>query len=175
MGITEKRAQVMRGPRRSTCPGPSCLAKITDDQVCCKSCWFKLPKPMREEIWRLFEDERGSVKHRKAVLGAIAWLDASAKPSPTAAATTTATNGAPMQKDHCASCKAEIFWATTEKNGKAHPINYAPDPEGNVVIIAPADPREPLVASMDVGFRKNGPRYMTHFATCPDSASWSKR
>lgn len=79
-----------------------------------------------------------------------------------------------MKQDLCASCKAPIFWAETEKNGKPMPIDYAPNEMGNVVIIAPADPREPLVASLDVGFRKNGPRYMTHFATCPDSKSWSK-
>lgn len=78
-----------------------------------------------------------------------------------------------MQRDHCKSCKAEIFWAETEK-GRPIPIDYAPTDRGNVVIIAPSDPREPLVASMDVKRRKEGPRYTAHFATCPDAGAWRK-
>lgn len=78
-----------------------------------------------------------------------------------------------MQKDTCRSCKAEIFWASTEK-GKAIPIDYAPTERGNVVIIAPADPREPLVASMDVMRRASGPRYVAHFATCAHADQWRK-
>lgn len=80
----------------------------------------------------------------------------------------------PMRKDTCASCKAAIFWAITEANGKPIPIDYAPVASGNVVIIAPDDPRQPLVASMDIRRRQNGPRYVAHFATCPDAALWSK-
>lgn len=69
-----KRAAVTQGPMANSCPTPGCANKRTGEQVCCRRCWFLLPKAMRDQIWRLYESEKGSMRHRRAVLGAIAFL-----------------------------------------------------------------------------------------------------
>lgn len=75
----------------------------------------------------------------------------------------------------CTSCGARIVWAKTE-NDKAIPIDYLPVTNGNVDLVADADPREPPTAFMldKAGFRsvnestRHSPflRYQSHFASC---------
>lgn len=61
----------------------------------------------------------------------------------------------------CRTCGADIRWLRLAKSGKAIPIDPNPNPEGTLIIkdgmghTAPEDHK--------------GPRYMTHFATCPDA------
>ena len=53
----------------------SCERAHADDQVCCRPHWFSLPKPVREEIWRLYRVEAGSAAHVDAVHSALDWLN----------------------------------------------------------------------------------------------------
>jgi hypothetical protein len=65
----------------------------------------------------------------------------------------------------CRSCKQPIRWAVTEK-GHRMPVDPAPRADGNVTLTAQG-PDEPPLAR--VGQGGNGPRYVSHFATCPDA------
>lgn len=51
---------------------------------------------------------------------------------------------------HCRSCQQPVLFATNEKTGKASPFDYVPN------IHEPTDS-------------------VSHFATCPQAASWRKR
>jgi hypothetical protein len=57
------------------CRVDNCLRSHRDDQVCCAHHWFRLPKPIRDEIWRLFREQEGSEDHVKAVYAAIGSLN----------------------------------------------------------------------------------------------------
>lgn len=64
----------------------------------------------------------------------------------------------------CRSCSAEIIWCETS-NGKAMPVDFEPDPNGNVELVqrtahwplAIVHPQPPMVAA-DL--------HQSHFATC---------
>ena len=58
------------------CRIESCDRKHADDQVCCRPHWFALPKPMRDEIWRLYLTDPSSDSHRTAVFDALEYLNA---------------------------------------------------------------------------------------------------
>ena len=53
---------------------PACQLKIKAHEVACRRHWLSLPKPIRDEIWRLYRSERGSDAHRAAVFKAIEML-----------------------------------------------------------------------------------------------------
>lgn len=67
----------------------------------------------------------------------------------------------------CRGCGAAIVWTETEA-GKSAPIDAAPNPDGQVVLSQPDDPREPMRSRV---LKKNEqapmPRYTNHFSTCP--------
>ena len=68
----------------------------------------------------------------------------------------------------CKSCGAPITWAEHHKTGKRMPMQI--DENGGWVLISSlaylADAR--LLDADDLA----GPRYSSHFATCPQAASW---
>jgi hypothetical protein len=71
----------------------------------------------------------------------------------------------------CASCEAPVIWVVTEK-GKRMPIDAKPDPVNGRFRILKGD---------SVDFVKDSeleanvkPLFASHFATCPDSASWRR-
>lgn len=57
------------------CPAKNCSAAIGTDQVACRTHWFKIPKPLRDQIWQLFRTKPGSDQHRNAVFAAIEFLN----------------------------------------------------------------------------------------------------
>ena len=63
----------------------------------------------------------------------------------------------------CRSCGAPIRWERTV-NGKAIPLDPDPVADGNFGIR-----NDGKVASIH-GFPDDAPRYVTHFATCPNAA-----
>jgi hypothetical protein len=81
----------------------------------------------------------------------------------------------------CRSCKAPIFWALTP-NGRRIPLDAEPVDGGNIVLDdpaaeAPTDPRTARVVGKEAQpnlFGDDGPRYTSHFATCPDADSHRK-
>jgi len=62
----------------------------------------------------------------------------------------------------CTSCDGRILWARTPK-GKLIPLDPLPDPRGNMVL----EGTTARVATA-ADFPLDGPRYMPHWATCPD-------
>jgi hypothetical protein len=80
----------------------------------------------------------------------------------------------------CRSCRAEIWWAETLA-GKRIPVDTEPAPDGNVVLLRGGRGEAPPVvlvmsqAQADTVIPDVGPRYMSHYATCPQAAEWRKR
>lgn len=77
-----------------------------------------------------------------------------------------------MNITECRSCKAKIFWVKTEK-GKAMPLDAMPFPDGNIVLCEATETAH-VLAKKEVGSLQLGPRYKSHFATCPNSAKHRK-
>ncbi|HEY1309247.1 MAG TPA: hypothetical protein VGF24_37165 [Vicinamibacterales bacterium] len=68
----------------------------------------------------------------------------------------------------CKSCGAEIVWAKTIK-GRPIPLDRAPSQRGNVVL---SDEGTALVYNSPGAIApryQDSPRYLSHFATCPDA------
>jgi hypothetical protein len=63
----------------------------------------------------------------------------------------------------CRSCKAPIVWARHEFTRRAMPLDAEPVENGNVVlegnVARVVGPNVPV----------SGPRYVSHFATCPNA------
>lgn len=75
----------------------------------------------------------------------------------------------------CASCGAPVVWAVT-MNDKAMPVDPDPVENGNLIL-------EPTAAGTRAAFvarppeladDPNGDRWVSHFATCPQSKTWRK-
>ncbi|MEM6988893.1 MAG: hypothetical protein AAF721_00305 [Myxococcota bacterium] len=78
----------------------------------------------------------------------------------------------------CKSCKAPITWAITDK-GRSIPIDAKPVENGNLVLVredGPAEMRgQKLLRARAPGlFDAGAPRYVSHFATCPNSKEHRK-
>jgi hypothetical protein len=73
----------------------------------------------------------------------------------------------------CSSCGAPIVWAETEA-GRPIPLDRAPRTAGNIVqtdLDLFHDPTGPIrVRYLRRDEPHDGPRYVSHFATCPDAA-----
>lgn len=57
-------------------PTTFCRRMRRDDQVVCKDHWFRLPKPLRDEVWRLYRSARGSAEHRAVIRECLRFLNA---------------------------------------------------------------------------------------------------
>jgi hypothetical protein len=80
----------------------------------------------------------------------------------------------------CRSCGAAIVWAVTPE-GRRMPVDADPVDGGNVLLAPAVEPGGSPTATV-VGkrvqpslFGDDGPRYVSHFATCPDSAKHRRR
>lgn len=71
---------------------------------------------------------------------------------------------------HCRSCKAPIFWATTSGDRRI-PIDANPVPDGTLIVDGDV---AYLLGSLGLE-DYSGPRYQTHFATCPDAKGWRRK
>jgi hypothetical protein len=82
----------------------------------------------------------------------------------------------------CARCAAPMFWARAAESGKAIPIDYEPEPKGNLVVAAVgADLNRlgttaywvgPYSEEEDDGFDI---RFVSHFVTCPMADEFRKK
>lgn len=76
-------------------------------------------------------------------------------------------------KEHCSdmascrSCNADIEWAEWEASGKAIPLDRAPDPKGNLVLVAG---KVRMYKEEDAKLARE--RRVSHFATCPHRDDW---
>lgn len=74
----------------------------------------------------------------------------------------------------CRSCGASVVWVETEHQ-KAMPIDAEPSPKGNLVL-EPVDASKPSLRTVHVqrGSDAAGPRYLSHFSTCPQARKWRR-
>lgn len=72
----------------------------------------------------------------------------------------------------CRSCHAPVVWAVTTR-GKRIPLDPAPVEHGNIVlgVSGRSDPIAIVVPAEQI-LLADGPRFISHFATCPNSARW---
>lgn len=55
------------------CPG-GCGSELSQRQLACRRCWFKLPKHLRvNAAYRLRTDGGDHIEHRRAVIAALSW------------------------------------------------------------------------------------------------------
>lgn len=75
----------------------------------------------------------------------------------------------------CRGCGAEMRWALTDK-GKGIPLDPEPVADGNLVLDSEAADGRPVVRYVRKG-EDTGilPRYVAHFATCPEAKEFRKK
>jgi hypothetical protein len=77
----------------------------------------------------------------------------------------------------CRSCHAPVIWAVTAA-GKRMPVDAEPVDGGNVLLDQRQDPPLATVVGKQVQaglFGDDGPRFASHYVTCPDADQWRKR
>lgn len=57
------------------CPVRACTGKRKEWQLVCLGHWRRVPKALRDEIWRLYQNERGSAAHLAAISAALRLLN----------------------------------------------------------------------------------------------------
>jgi len=70
-------------------------------------------------------------------------------------------------------CQAIIIWTVTERTGKRMPVDAQPSPDGNLVL-TPSPHGAPISKVADL-LDPDGPRYLSHFATCPAAKGFRHR
>lgn len=53
------------------CPVPECSQPVKAGQLLCRTHWFRVPKRIRDDVWREYRADAGSVPHRRACVEAI--------------------------------------------------------------------------------------------------------
>lgn len=71
----------------------------------------------------------------------------------------------------CSSCGADIFWSVTS-TGKKIPIDSEPRKDGNIFI---SNESAVYITANSPESEATTPRYVSHFATCPQSKDWRKK
>lgn len=74
----------------------------------------------------------------------------------------------------CRSCDAPIVWANTAGQ-KLMPVDAEPTEEGNVELTPGSLGRGPTATVLTGPSLFGGPRYTSHFATCPEADAWRQR
>jgi hypothetical protein len=61
------------GLPQGQCPVPGCGQQIDTTRLLCRDDWYRLPKRLRDQVWRTWRSGAGgtSREHRRAVLRAI--------------------------------------------------------------------------------------------------------
>lgn len=77
-------------------------------------------------------------------------------------------------KARCRSCNATVVWAENSVTGKRMPVDPDPVEGGNIVETAAVSTSghggTPVVRVLGKGEPHGGPRFVSHFVTCPDAA-----
>ncbi|MDF3309787.1 hypothetical protein P3H15_32735 [Rhodococcus sp. T2V] len=82
----------------------------------------------------------------------------------------------PIQQ--CRSCREPIVWTVTKHSGKRLPVNPEPTEKGDVLVEHRGSVLYSgivLAAYREQQLKDGNPLYLSHFATCPQSAQWRKR
>lgn len=70
-------------------------------------------------------------------------------------------------------CGAAIIWTVTEGKGKRMPVNAQPAPDGNLVISE--SPHGAPISKVADLLDPDGPRYLSHFVSCPAAGEFRRR
>ena len=71
----------------------------------------------------------------------------------------------------CRSCGAAVRWEVTA-GGRRMPLDAEPVPDGNVVVV---DGQARVLTSAGAELLTlDTPRFVSHFATCPQSGAWRR-
>ena len=76
------------------------------------------------------------------------------------------------EKGNCRSCGRPVLWVRSAATGSIMPLDAEPTEDGNVILVGDqahvlkGDLFEPML---------EGPRYLSHFATCVGAAQHRKR
>lgn len=81
----------------------------------------------------------------------------------------------------CRSCGAQVLWVLTG-NGKRMPLDATPSAAGNMFVFTPDNPDAALIAESTTSTSarasaarvEDRPRFLSHFATCPNAAQHRK-
>lgn len=57
------------------CPGPDCTEQVDDKKLMCVRHWFRVPKVLRDNVWREYKAGPGSEDHMHAILAASKSLE----------------------------------------------------------------------------------------------------
>lgn len=76
----------------------------------------------------------------------------------------------PLQPGACRSCGRHILWAETV-TGNRTPLDCEPAPDGAVMIV---DGKAVVLTAAMKAEKIEGPRYLSHFQTCPKAAAHRK-
>jgi hypothetical protein len=71
-----------------------------------------------------------------------------------------------MDSTHCRSCGAPVKWVKTA-NGKNMPLDPESCEDGNIIIKGET---AFVMTAKEKANKKVGPRFKSHFATCPNAA-----
>ncbi len=71
------------------------------------------------------------------------------------------------EKGECRFCAAPVIWCIAEASGKINILDALPRDDGNVALIE----GKARYARKDAPLPDHLPRYVSHFATCPDVAA----
>jgi hypothetical protein len=68
---------------RSTheCPWPGCGSRVAREQWGCRNHWYRLPKNLRDQIWRGWRNRQRTgdlTEHMEALHAADEWIEANA-------------------------------------------------------------------------------------------------
>jgi hypothetical protein len=74
-------------------------------------------------------------------------------------------------KGKCRSCGAAVYWLRNDSTGNLSPIEAEPAANGNLKVDLEAGTYRVIRKLED----SSDPRYINHFATCPNSARHHKR
>lgn len=75
----------------------------------------------------------------------------------------------------CRSCGAMVYWRKHERTGKPAPIDAAPDPEGNALLLLQGRYRTLVGGAREEAVAFRYELRTNHFQTCPQSVMWKER
>jgi hypothetical protein len=78
----------------------------------------------------------------------------------------------PLPTATCRSCNAPVIWARSASSGRLMPVDREPVDGGNVLVTrGPSGFTATVVGKQPQPnlFGDDGPRYTSHFATCPNA------
>lgn len=140
------------------CPFPGCEKQLPDHLFACAPHWHSMPFRLRVRIQEAYEGYIETIIdfEQLRTIQADVMKEIGAEPT----------------SSLCRSCKARIFFAKTA-NGSQTPLDFEPNPAGNIVIDEEGIAR--VIPKADL-FNQQETRqiYMPHFATCSAAALYRK-